>query len=359
MRGARSGALLAGSLLCALAARAGADPVYAASADRFDQTREPAPRPDGYYHVDTPTLMARLARLHATTYAFLLWRSPSDFADLESEFLPAAERAGLEVWAYLVPPSERNLYPNTLPPCERDYVCWGDRLGALAAAHPSLTTLLLDDFNANTAVFTPAYVQSMVTAARARSPSIAFYPVDYYPAALTDFSQPGYRGFIDGVVFPYINLDTTVSLTMDLDAVCAAVRAQLDARCFLLVFAGWTSWHAADPTLAYLKTALQLGQDAISAGESDGVITYRLDEADGGARFDEVAALYGAWRAPDAGIADAAAPADGARVVAPASGCAIGARAGEPRDRASFVLALFGWATLLGLSLARRRLRRR
>jgi hypothetical protein len=209
----------------ALASSGAAAPPFYADYDR--ELREPAPRPDGINHVDTPALVARLLELNATTYAFLLYHQPSDYSDLADEFLPAAEQAGIEVWAYLVPPTE---LPGDYPPCQGDYVCWGQLMGELAAAHPALTTIVMDDFNGNVGLFTPAYVRQMMDAAHASAPALRFYALDYYPWLLTDFLRTDYRGAVDGIVHAYRDLDTTATLSSELDQLCLVTKGKAELR---------------------------------------------------------------------------------------------------------------------------------
>ena len=201
-----------------------AHPVYA---DYDSELRESTPRPDGIRHVDTPALVARLLELNVTTYAFLLYHETSDYADLADEFLPAAEQAGLEVWAYLVPPTE---LPGDYPPCQSDYVCWGQLMGQLAEAHPALSTIVMDDFNGNVDVFTPAYVRQMMDAAHASAPALRFYALDYYPWLLTDFLRTDYRGAVDGIVHAYRDLDTTNTLSSELDQLCMVTKRKAELR---------------------------------------------------------------------------------------------------------------------------------
>ncbi len=56
-------------------------------------------------HVDGDTLLSRLKELHVTTYYWLVWHARTDWDDLKL-FLPKAAQANLQVWVYLVPPSE-------------------------------------------------------------------------------------------------------------------------------------------------------------------------------------------------------------------------------------------------------------
>ena len=319
------------ALIALLPGAASAWPVYGDSADAFNQTRESTPRADGFYHVDTPFLIQRLQQLHVNVYAFLLWRSPTDWDDLTRDFVPAAEQANLETWVYLVPPSEANGF--NIPPCNQDYVCWANQIGALAQAHPIVTSYLMDDFNANRATFTPTYVSQMAAAARAHA-GVRFYAVDYWPSVTTDLAN-GYAGSVDGIVFPYIDLDSETALPMQLDAVCAAARSQLSGRCLLMVYAGWTSWHKANPTPQYVTAALTDGQSAIQAGTADGIITYRLDKSLDSAMFPVVASLYDKWNPPppDAAATDSAIASDSAiapdlshSASTPQCSCALGRR---------------------------------
>ena len=107
------------------------------------------PRGDGLFHVDSPLLVSRLQALGATTYAFLLCHSPSDWGELE-EYLALAEPA---------------------------------------ARHPSVTAVAMDDFNSNVSLFTGDYVCSMMEEA----PALTFYAVDYHPSVLGDVDTPDQR----------------------------------------------------------------------------------------------------------------------------------------------------------------------
>ena len=58
------------------------------------EIREKKERADGYFYIDMPRMIGRLKALHAYTYNYLVWNSPSDFDDLRKEFLPAAQKRG-------------------------------------------------------------------------------------------------------------------------------------------------------------------------------------------------------------------------------------------------------------------------
>lgn len=68
-------------------------------ADYNSELRGPAGR------VDTDAMVQRLKDLGVTTFYWLVWHAATDWDDLKV-FLPKAAQAGIEVWVYLVPPSE-------------------------------------------------------------------------------------------------------------------------------------------------------------------------------------------------------------------------------------------------------------
>src|SRR5262249_10528121 len=158
----------------------------------------------------------RLGELHASTYAFLILQ-PTDYDDLKNEFLPAAEQAGLEVWAYLVPPSE---LPTSYPPCQGDYVCWATRIGQLAAAQPALTGMVMDDFLENPSTFTPQAVAAMMAHAHAFAPTLRFYAIGYHEQ-LAQWLARDFQGAVDGVIFPYRDLDSAAALDGQIEGLCS------------------------------------------------------------------------------------------------------------------------------------------
>jgi hypothetical protein len=173
----------------------------------------PIRRADG--RVDVDATVARLKGLHVTTYAFLIWgwryqAKPyyaTDFEDLAA-FLPAAARAGIEVWAYLPSPQEFERYAP--PPCKGDFACWGTRLGQLAAAHSNLTTIVLDDCfsKPNAAKMTPEHVATMRSNARASRKDMQVYPIAYFTNAMLGLLRRDFTKAIDGIVF--VDLHRTI-----------------------------------------------------------------------------------------------------------------------------------------------------
>lgn len=157
-------------------------------------------RTDG--RVDVPTLIQRLQELKVNTYFFLIWHRETDWDDLKL-FLPEAQKQNIDVWVYLVPPSESP--PSTTrysEPYQLDYIRWAEEIARLGLEHPNLKAFVIDDFWANRAFYTPAYLQRMRTQMRAIHPTLTFWPLMYYREIDRTFTEE-YGDIIDGVVSAY------------------------------------------------------------------------------------------------------------------------------------------------------------
>ena len=159
-------------------------------------------RADG--RVDVDAMAARLNELGVTTYYWLIWHAKTDWDDLKL-FLPKAADAGIDVWVYLVPPSESPPAYGTQysEPFRLDYVRWGQEIARLSLDHPNLTAWVIDDFYANAGFFTPKYLRNMQAEAKRINPRLAFLPLLYFPDVRGKFVQD-YREVVDGVVIAYL-----------------------------------------------------------------------------------------------------------------------------------------------------------
>ncbi len=160
--------------------------------------------------VDVPVLVRRLSELRVNTYFFLIWHRETDWDDLK-RFLPAARKAGIDTWVYLVPPSESPpLYGTRYSePFRLDYVRWAEEIARLSIDHANLKAFVIDDFWANRNVFTPAYVSRMRGRARGINPNMGFWPLMYYRELDKAFAVD-YGDAIDGVVAAYPKDDQAV-----------------------------------------------------------------------------------------------------------------------------------------------------
>ena len=144
-------------------------------------------------------MVKRLKELGVNTYYWLVapW---STWDDLKL-FLPKAEKAGIDVWVYLVPPSRarRNL-------CNRSVsITWrgGKESPASHLSTPNLTAWVIDDFYGNRSFFTPASMREIRARSKAINPRLAFLPLMYFPELQPKFLED-YRSVIDGAVVAYL-----------------------------------------------------------------------------------------------------------------------------------------------------------
>jgi hypothetical protein len=196
----------------ALAPRLSGNPVYA---DYDKALLESVPRADGYTHVDTPVLIAKLVSGNIKTYAFLVWKNNTyrtDWDDFRLEFLPAAQAAGIDVYLYLTPPSE-NSPPAGYVPFGDDYYSWAAEAARLAQRYPVLKAVVVDDFNSNLGLFTPDYVRKIMDGAHVYSTNFMFMPINYDLAkgwaSPTAYLSPAfmnaYGPYCGAVMFAYLN----------------------------------------------------------------------------------------------------------------------------------------------------------
>jgi hypothetical protein len=153
--------------------------------------------PDG--RVDVDAMVKRLKELGVNTYYWLV--SPWSTWDDLKLFLPKANKAGIDVWVYLVPPSESP--PGGVPPFRLDYVAWSEGIARLSREHPNLTAWVIDDFYGNRSFFTPAYLREIRARSKAVNPRLAFLPLMYFPELQPKFLED-YRTVIDGAVVAYL-----------------------------------------------------------------------------------------------------------------------------------------------------------
>ena len=165
---------------------------------------------------DIDATIDALVQAHVSSYAYLI--SPEGGGDpgisrRAFEALPtfaaAAGKAGINVYVYLVPPSEASV--TEYAPFFWDYVAWAGAIGGVAEAHPAVKGIMIDDFGINTSrwsrhafSFTEPYVVQMMTAARSRAPWLAFIPVLYYHDVIGERAIAAeYRSVMQAIVFPF------------------------------------------------------------------------------------------------------------------------------------------------------------
>jgi hypothetical protein len=248
--------------------------------------REDRPRADGYRHIDTPAMIARLTELGANTYIYGIWDAPTDWEDLRAEFAPAAAAAGIDVWVYLVPPTETSRDGvRASRPYLMDYLAWARACAELSVEQPNVKAWGIDDFEFNQHLFTSEYVGKMRDIAREINPDLAFYLCTYFRAATDREFLGKYGPHLDFVLYPFLdghNANTLVadSVQPDLDAIRTAV-APWDLDVVLLVYTGRFLDAWSEPTPEYAAAAVRGGLEYARQGLIAGVTAYglQLDDA--------------------------------------------------------------------------------
>ncbi len=190
--------------------------------------------------IDTDAMVTRLKELGDTTCYWLIGYGKRDWEDLQL-FLPKAAAAGIDVWVYLLPPTESGPRAGGTysEPFRLDYVRWGDELGKLSLKHPNLKAWAIDDFCQNLTVFTPDYLHQMQAAAKKSRPDFRFLPLMYFHDITREFVDK-YREVIDGVIVAYPR-DRT-----DIDSAWAVLNDVCLARSTEINLDSNTTTHAGD-----------------------------------------------------------------------------------------------------------------
>ena len=242
------------------------------------EPREKTARADGYHHIDTPTTITQVKRLHANTYVYLVWHSPSDWSDLTHDFLPAAHKAGINVWVYVVPPAEcspeRCSYPY-----KTDYVAWAKAVAEQSLKFPNLTGWVIDDFAvpANLKLLTPGYVKRVHDTGVRINPKLLFMTL-LYSAQITPEFFTSYGSAIDAAVFafddaPVHDTQWATTLQPQLDRALSMSSA---ARKPLVLLLYVNRYRAAPllPTARYATEIVTTGLKYVHDGRIAGLVAY-------------------------------------------------------------------------------------
>jgi hypothetical protein len=190
-----------------------------------DYAAEPRTR-DG--HVDIPRLLNEIQAAHLNMHDFLIWRAKTEWEDFRV-FVAQTQHRHCKVWITLAPPSE-------LPasqPFGTDYIRWADEIGKLSEKYGNIAGVVIDDFwtPQNRSLFTPQYVAKFSSTLRLHNPKLVFLPTIYWNTIGDKKFIKDFGSSIDGIMFPYADLQSAKNLPAQLDA----CRKWLGPRRLLLV----------------------------------------------------------------------------------------------------------------------------
>lgn len=235
--------------------------------------REARVRSDGYHHIDTPAVIRAVKKLHANTFVYLLWGSPTDWDDFRNEFVAAAQSAKIDVWLYLAPPSECR--GNCSYPYKTDFKTWAREIAELSRKYPNLKGWAIDDFFRQV---TPEALKEFTSLAKSINPDLAFYVCTYYSYALDDAYLDEYKPFVDGIIFPFAdepnhNTQVASSLNRQIEEVQAKLKPR-DLGMIVLLYCGRNLNAEQAPKASYVDEALRRVLPYAADSSIDGVICY-------------------------------------------------------------------------------------
>lgn len=219
---------------------------------------------------DLEKLSDILSERNSNTYNFLIFSPEKDIPVLE-EFLPEAERLGIDVWVTILPPSglseaNRNNLSFT------DYIGIARRIARLSLDHRSLKAWSIDNVILDYRYFTPGYLKSITETAKGINPDLMFVPVVYYPDVMSEHF-PDRSQYLDGMQLYYTHFtEPGVSETEVLTKILGDVRARFDGRIILGIYATPASPQI-PTTPAYIEELLNLAKQ-----HTDGAMIYTMNQ---------------------------------------------------------------------------------
>ncbi len=251
---------------------------------------------------DINRLLEVLKEMGTKDYMHLVWQEkhyPGAWQDFQL-MVPEFQKAGINLWLYLTPPSE-----GVPEPYGDDYIRWAVECAALAKQYPTVKGICIDDFNGNVNKFTHDYCKTVMGEAHKVAPHLALLVVCYY--GYQESIAPHVKaGAVDGVILPYFYPHKNLSDTSLLLPQIKSYRDWLDehtvsgglAGKMPLVLMVYGTKHSAspdEPTPAYIAKCLEIGLEATKQGLISGAVTYCLPKNDA-AFVQSVAEVYKAWK---------------------------------------------------------------
>jgi len=243
--------------------------------------------------VDVDATISKLKDLGVNCYAYLIYtHSEQELAALP-EFCKRAETEGLEVWVYLVPPTEapinreKPIEERKYPPFDMDYLKWAEAIAKISLGHPNLTLWMIDDFDGNLNFFTIEYTKKIYEKTKEINSKLLFGVCVYYNA-IKDFVNKGYLPYFDAVLWGYQHSYyiwhecgiSAKSLPVEINTYYKLCPGKILIPC--IYFSPHSSWPKGRPTKEYLEEALKI------SFEQTGIVWVFTTPLQGDFRYDLV-----------------------------------------------------------------------
>ncbi|MCM8818735.1 MAG: hypothetical protein NC915_04595 [Candidatus Omnitrophica bacterium] len=222
---------------------------------------------DGSVNIDET--LARIKDLGVNCYTYLIYQRSEKELESLPKFLEKAEKEGIEVWVYIVPPSEapigakKPISEKKYPPYDMDYLKWAEKISEISLNYSNLTLWMIDDFDANLNFFTLEYTKKIYEKTKQINPKLLFGVCVYYDS-IKNFVQKGYLPYFDAVLwgyqhsyikFPECGLNAT-SLSVEINDYYKLCPDKILIPC--IYFTPHSSWPKGRPTKEYLEQAIEI-----------------------------------------------------------------------------------------------------
>ncbi|MGC8977544.1 MAG: hypothetical protein ACP5OB_08015 [Candidatus Ratteibacteria bacterium] len=225
---------------------------------------------DAELHTFRNVDIERIKDLGANCYTYLIWTESEKEFEFLPEFLKKAEKEGLEVWVYIVPPSEapigldKPIQERKYPPFDMDYLKWAEEISKISVSHQNLTLWMIDDFGGhNLTLFTLDYTRKIYEKTKEINPKLLFGVCSYYDV-IKDLTDKGYLLYFDAVLWGYQWSykkwpDCGVSaksLPFEINTYYKLCPGKILIPC--IYFTRHPSWPKGRPTKEYLEKAIEI-----------------------------------------------------------------------------------------------------
>jgi len=218
---------------------------------------------------DIEKMVEIIKDLRANCYTYLIaYRSEKELEFLP-KFLEKAEKEGIEVWVYTVPPSEapigrdKPINERKYLPFDMDYLKWAEAIAKISLQYPNLTLWMIDDFDGNLNFYTIEYTKKIYEKTKEINPKLLFGVCVYYNS-IKDFVNKGYLPFFDAVLWGYQHSYSlwpecgisAKSLPVEINTYYKLCPGKILIPC--IYFTPHSSWPKGRPTKEYLEEAIKI-----------------------------------------------------------------------------------------------------
>ncbi|HOV32854.1 MAG TPA: hypothetical protein PLX23_05775 [Candidatus Hydrogenedens sp.] len=240
---------------------------------------------------DNDVMISILKDLGVNCYTYLICsRSDKELSAL-GDFCDKALREGIEVWVYLVPPTEapidrdKPIAERKYPPFDMNYLKWSEAIAKISLEHPNMTLWMIDDFDGNLSFFNLDYTKQIYQTSKNINPKLLF-GVCVYHESLNKFAKSGYLDFTDALLWGYQH---NSSAYLDCGLNCSTLPIEINdylktgkIAIPCIYFTPHSSWQAGRPTKEYLEKAIDI------AFQQSGIVWVFTTPATGTVNYDVV-----------------------------------------------------------------------